>query len=836
MGTLIEAVKEGNLNLVESFLKTGTDSNECNRLGLSGLHLAAVHDNVQIMELLIENGGNVNKVTVWGSSSLHLAAHQGHLSVVTFLLKSKADVNIKDDNNDTPLHLACTEGHKAIIKELLLAGADRGLKNKAGNTALEEGLESEISSDIFDLLSSSVGQEKIFSMSSDCGKFPHLNEGCKPLLNQTEFIPEFEVPTNESYSSIINEFSLPASKYTIPSTAFNDKPNSGDMLKQYSGAKSMEKAQKFSFLKGNPMIMSNSFDDLTIEQSNCMKIVPRLSSDHSFTSSFGSLSNMLKFDHEKTTGSSIDSSVYPETYQLYKQLNPDSQVENIPSQFNCSFFDSSFSEHNLQSYSSNNKLDSIHSSEKSSIIGSGPSYKSMATSATTQFFTSSFTKLDSIISNMSPIFECASISTLTGVLSNIAKSIKSPWPTESKDDVADSKKDWIFGDDYVLVSNTPLNVQNFQDREGSCSLVFKILHQRYGPIVLKMMVNLLNESDHDTGQSGTVFLKKHFSAEHTIPISLSYHPNIVQMLHCYNSTTTPFKRFLPLLVPSGLDVEIDMASRTSFFAMPEYPFSLKNYVNKFIEQKVKLGLTNRNRMNDELHLIVLLLLQCLFVLKHLEKHNVVHRDIKLDNIMLRHSGQVILIDFGMSVQLYNQDGSPIIATDRNDIVAGNPVAWSPEISHHHHSFSGPVPFSSIYRKSDLFTLGKTFCSVLEVFGFIKRDSHGKMEISNDLTDVPYLYECVVLLDKMTNNSPDDRISVDNAILTLGKVLFFKDCTNHREILSNYIKISLHDIQNLASITDIENLTALTPLCIAVSKQFVSTVNVDNLISECVPAL
>ena len=40
-------------------------------------------------------------------------------------------------------------------------------------------------------------------------ELPPLLEGCKPLLNQTEFVPDFDVPTNESYSSIIDQFSLP---------------------------------------------------------------------------------------------------------------------------------------------------------------------------------------------------------------------------------------------------------------------------------------------------------------------------------------------------------------------------------------------------------------------------------------------------------------------------------------------------------------------------------------------------------------------------------------------------------------------------------------------------
>ena len=48
-----------------------------------------------------------------------------------------------------------------------------------------------------------------YSIISEPEELPPLLEGCQPLLNQTEFVPDFDVPTNESYSSIIDEFSLP---------------------------------------------------------------------------------------------------------------------------------------------------------------------------------------------------------------------------------------------------------------------------------------------------------------------------------------------------------------------------------------------------------------------------------------------------------------------------------------------------------------------------------------------------------------------------------------------------------------------------------------------------
>ena len=49
MATLIEAVQERLLDAVLGHLKGGADPNQCTRLGLSSLHLAAVHDEVTIV-------------------------------------------------------------------------------------------------------------------------------------------------------------------------------------------------------------------------------------------------------------------------------------------------------------------------------------------------------------------------------------------------------------------------------------------------------------------------------------------------------------------------------------------------------------------------------------------------------------------------------------------------------------------------------------------------------------------------------------------------------------------------------------------------------------------
>ena len=812
--SLIEAIKASDLDTVRRCLKGGVDPNACTRLGLSSLHVAAVSGEVESVESLVQFGGDINKMTGWGSSVLHLAAHRGSITIVRALLRCGAHINRTDDNNDTPLHLACVEGHLDVVEALCRAGADKTIKNNAGKSAVEESKESEEAEELINLLNSTNQDEKV----------PPLIQlaSARPLLNQTEFIPDFDVPTNESYSSIINEFSLPGA---IPFKENNTKP---DLIQNYTGTKSINSAQRFSFLDSkqvsHPTESQNSISS---------RIVLDSSISHSLDLSQPScsLSQMLNFQNMPPGGiDSIDSSVYRETYQLFQQINPGGNSGTFGN--NSTFGNSIFSDIDcspqfsgtIASYE--DPLGFSHSAATTAASASG-----IAHDTPTGPPGPSSSQVEKLVECLAPVIQQSEEDAQVKTILNIAESIPCPWPVEGS---IVTSGEWAYGEDYVLISNTPLNVQSYQEREGSCSLIFKILHQQYGPLVLKMMVNLLNQTDHDSGQSGTLFLKKQFSAEHSVPISIPYHPNVVHLLHSYNGSTAPFKRYLPLLVPEGLDVDIDMASRTSFLAMREYPFSLKNFVNKFLEHKVKLCLMAKERIREELHLVLLLLLQSLFSLQHLKTSRVVHRDIKLDNFMMRHSGQVVLIDFGWAVNLLKPDGTPTLATEKNDIIAGNSVAWAPEIVAAHNSFQTPTLYSEVYGTSDLYTLGKTFVSVFEVFGFVEKNSDGGIQCPGGMSDLPTLVNCISLLHQMCRESPTERIDVSSAITFLGCQLFFPDCTSLGGVLERYVKIYLSSVPaQYPPIADIEGLGALPHLHTAVSKQFAAATPPLSVVEMCV---
>jgi len=90
-----------------------------------------------------------------------------------------------------------------------------------------------------------------------------------------------------------------------------------------------------------------------------------------------------------------------------------------------------------------------------------------------------------------------------------------------------------------------------------------------------------------------------------------------------------------------------------------------------------------------------LLLELLPVLEFIHSHNVIHRDIKPDNIITNHQGKLVLIDFGVSKLL-----SGSIVTQMGTI-AGTPGYAAPE------QMQGIV-----YPTSDLYSLGVTCIRLL----------------------------------------------------------------------------------------------------------------------------
>lgn len=190
-----------------------------------------------------------------------------------------------------------------------------------------------------------------------------------------------------------------------------------------------------------------------------------------------------------------------------------------------------------------------------------------------------------------------------------------------------------------------------------------------------MLVNLINMQydSHSSGRSLDAHLLHSFGAEFHAPLLLHAHPNIVRVRHHYQGDTTHFRSYLPLLVPPTLDVPIDMARRTTFLVMDEYPQTLLT----FMSQQRK---DDSEAVFDLPELfLVQLLYQLLSAVEYLSRHHIVHRDVKADNVFLDWRLRPILGDFGFAKLVQKFSGEPIEFTTKDQVFAGNPHAWAPEL-------------------------------------------------------------------------------------------------------------------------------------------------------------
>jgi ankyrin repeat protein len=142
------AIKAGEVEKVEDFLKRGIDPNQKdpseNKFGVvCGISpLCYAMDNQergrQLAEVLLRHGADPNIRRNAGISALHDAAMNGRADIAELLIEQGAEVDVRDDSGykSTPLHEACDEGHVNVAKVLLKHGANVNAPDKDGNTPI----------------------------------------------------------------------------------------------------------------------------------------------------------------------------------------------------------------------------------------------------------------------------------------------------------------------------------------------------------------------------------------------------------------------------------------------------------------------------------------------------------------------------------------------------------------------------------------------------------------------------------------------------------------------------------------------------------------------------
>ena len=166
-GALMLAVKHEHADVVKVLLKKmnsdggggGRDvvSKERNSMGINPLHWAAAHGNYALVVTLVHwvGGAELKDCDKLGMTALHYAALMGHENIAEYLLEQSLDlVDMADMAGGTPLHCAAAGGRVRIVELLLdnFFGEDQVLirdgnndiylrnyimeQNNAGETAL----------------------------------------------------------------------------------------------------------------------------------------------------------------------------------------------------------------------------------------------------------------------------------------------------------------------------------------------------------------------------------------------------------------------------------------------------------------------------------------------------------------------------------------------------------------------------------------------------------------------------------------------------------------------------------------------------------------------------
>jgi serine/threonine protein kinase len=73
----------------------------------------------------------------------------------------------------------------------------------------------------------------------------------------------------------------------------------------------------------------------------------------------------------------------------------------------------------------------------------------------------------------------------------------------------------------------------------------------------------------------------------------------------------------------------------------------------------------------------ILLAELYLALEHLHRHNIVHRDVKMENIMLTAEGHVRLVDFGLALEIHNISSSSASSSSSSSQIITNQQHMEP---------------------------------------------------------------------------------------------------------------------------------------------------------------
>ncbi len=97
--------------------------------GHTALIQATKEGNIEVVQELLNAGADINIRNYDGNNALWFACFGNHLDLVTLLLESQINIDNLNDNGATVLMYAASAGKTEVLQLLIDAGANRELKN-----------------------------------------------------------------------------------------------------------------------------------------------------------------------------------------------------------------------------------------------------------------------------------------------------------------------------------------------------------------------------------------------------------------------------------------------------------------------------------------------------------------------------------------------------------------------------------------------------------------------------------------------------------------------------------------------------------------------------------
>ncbi len=158
----------------------------------------------------------------------------------------------------------------------------------------------------------------------------------------------------------------------------------------------------------------------------------------------------------------------------------------------------------------------------------------------------------------------------------------------------------------------------------------------------------------------------HYGREWEILSSIAPHRNISRLLHWYSHSTADLHDILQSSITPSLG---PLPDNLTVLIVPENSASLNS-----------LGAmcsTTSPIMSERC--LLKILLELTKAVHYLKNNGIVHRDIEPSKVFIDHRLRVVLGEFGLARKVVNESNQPIPFVERSQIMAGNTLAWSPEL-------------------------------------------------------------------------------------------------------------------------------------------------------------